>query len=125
MALDFDTLLALELRLARAASGDVYREILREDAVVVLPGFVMDREECAAAIDLAEPWDRVELEGERLVPLGEGSAALAYRFSGLRGPQGYVADMISVYVDGPDGPKLVTHQHTMHWDPELDGLAAS
>lgn len=124
MALDLDTLRQLELRLARAEDGDPYREILREDAVVVVPGFVMGREDCAAAIDLSEGWDRVDLEGERLVPIGEGTAAIVYRFSGLRGGHGYVADMVSVYADTPEGPRLVTHQHTMHWDPETHGAPA-
>lgn len=119
MSLDLDTLLALELRLARAENGDPYRDILREDAVVVLPGFVMGREDCAAAIDASPGWDRVELEDERVVALSADSAALVYRFSGLRGTEGYVADMVSTYVETAEGPKLVTHQHTMHWDPEL------
>lgn len=121
MALDFDTLHELEARLARAEDGAPYREILREDAVVMLPGFVMGRDEFASAVDAADPWDRVELEGERLVPLGADSAALLSRFSGLRGDAAYVADVISVYVEGEDGPRLVTRQHTMHWDPEVDG----
>lgn len=116
MALDLTTLLELERQLAHATNGDPYREILAPHARVVVPGFVLDRENCAMAMDASPGWDRVDFENEQLVRINSDAAALVYRFTGLRGDDRYIADMVSCYADTSEGPRLVTHQHTMHWE---------
>jgi hypothetical protein len=105
-------LLAIEHELA-AGDGDTYRRYLAEEAVVIVPGQVLTRDETIAAMDASPGWDDFSIEGERVLPLGDAAALLTYRFRGRRGEASYEAELSSVYVGGPDGPwKLAFHQQT-------------
>jgi len=115
--LALDALLAEESRLVRSRGGHAYREGMRADGVVVLPGFTMTRDEYAAALDAAEPWDRIDLERPVVHVLGDRAAVLRYRFTGLRGDAVYRADMLSTYELADGRLRLVTHQQTMEWIP--------
>ena len=119
MALLDETLLEIDAELVRSAGGSAIRAWAHPQAVFVLPGFVFDREEYAAALDVAEGWDRTEVEPLRVVPMGSGAAAVVTRFTGLRGDHVYRAEIVSTYVDTVEGPRLMTHQHTMEWVPDV------
>jgi len=106
-----DDLLASERELG-AGPGDVYRERLLEDAVVIVPGQVLDREACAAAIDDSPGWDDMELTEPRLVEPADGVATISYRFAGTRGDFRYEALMSSVYVRRNGAWKVALHQQT-------------
>lgn len=118
MALDESALREIDSSIARAGDGDPVRRWAHPSAVFVLPGFVLDREGFASALDLAEPWDRVEVEPHGVVPLGGDTAAVVSRFTGLRGDRVYRADTVSTYAETVEGPRLMTHQHTLEWHPE-------
>ena len=104
------------LRIERAlggGSGDAYREHLTGDAVVVVPGAAIDREQTAFAIDATPGWDEFEITNDRVVQLTDESALITYRWSSRRGEETYEALMSSVYVKQPDGSwKLALHQQT-------------
>lgn len=105
-------LLEIERELA-AGDGTVYRRHLREDALVIVPGKVLDRADTAAAMDASPGWDDFSIQAERLLPLGADAATIAYRFHGRRGEFGYDAEMASTYVRDDDGNwRLVLHQQT-------------
>jgi hypothetical protein len=107
-----ETLLAIESELA-AGDGAAYRRHLRDDAVVIVPGEVLDRDSTTAAMDASPGWDEFALEDETVVPLGEDSALLSYRFSGRRGDLDYAAILSSAYVMTDEGEwKLAFHQQT-------------
>lgn len=109
-----EELLQIDEELARG-TGDDYRARLTEDAVVLLPGLgALDREACAQAVDAAPgpPWGRIAMTETRLVELGPGAAAVAYRFEGARGDRPYVALMTSAYVRRDGAWKLALHQQT-------------
>ena len=107
-----DTLLQIEHALG-GGTGDAYREHLTDDAVVVVPGAAIDREQTAFAIDATPGWDEFEISEERVVELTPDSALLTYRWRSRRGDETYVALMSSVYVRQPEGGwKLALHQQT-------------
>ena len=64
-----DELMAIERELA-LGRGDVYARVLHDDAVVVVPGAVLTRRECVAAMDESPGWDDVDLGEPRLVESG-------------------------------------------------------
>jgi hypothetical protein len=92
--------------------GDAYRRHLMDDAVVVVPGDAMGKEETARAIDAGPRWDDTAFADERLVRLGDDVALLVYRFDGVRGDDRYAALMGSVYVERDGRWRLAFHQQT-------------
>ena len=108
---DHDTLLALDEALG-TGSGDAYRRHLDADAVVIVPGAVLDRDACAAAMDDSPGWDEHEITDARTIALGDGAALVTYRWRSRRGDQRYEAVMSSVYRRRPEGWRLVLHQQT-------------
>jgi hypothetical protein len=106
------TLTALERELADG-DGDTYRRLLVDDAVVVVPGASLTKEQTAEAMDASPGWDAIDLADERVIRLADDVALLTYRFSGHRGDDfAYTALMGSVYVRGGDGWKMAFHQQT-------------
>lgn len=105
-----DELMALEHRLARGRGAD-YQEVLADDALVVVPGAVLDKEACVAAMDDSPGWDRVDLRDPRLLGRS-GVATVVYEFEGWRGDWCYRAVLASTYAEEQDGRRLVLHQQT-------------
>jgi ketosteroid isomerase-like protein len=107
-----ETLLAIERALG-GGDGDAYRAHLTDDAVVVVPGAAITREQTAHAIDATPGWDDFEISDDKLVQLTPDSALITYRWRSSRGDETYEALMSSVYVKQPDGEwKLALHQQT-------------
>ena len=107
-----ETLLQIERTLG-GGRGDDYRAHLTDDAVVVVPGAAIGREQCAYAIDATPGWDEFEISEERVVKLTPDSALITYRWSSSRGEETYEALMSSVYVKNGGGEwKLALHQQT-------------
>lgn len=106
-----ETLSAIERELA-AGGGDAYRRRLADEAVVIVPGARLGKEECAAVVDASDGWDAFAFEQRRLVPLGDDVALLTYRFEGRRGDIGYTALVSSVYVRRGGEWRMTLHQQT-------------
>jgi ketosteroid isomerase-like protein len=96
------------------ASGDgaTYRRVLTEDALVVVPGMVLDTEACVRAMDASPGWDTVSFTDPHLVPVGDGAAAVVYTFDGVRSGTRYRAVLTSTYVLRDGVPRLALHQQT-------------
>jgi hypothetical protein len=109
--LSLATLLASERELA-TGDGEIYRRTMRADALFVLPGMVLDAEECAKAMDVGPGWDGVALTDAQLLPVGEDAASVVYTFEGRRGQEVYRATMASTYVEEDGRAVLVLHQQT-------------
>lgn len=113
-----DELSALEHRgwnaLCTGAGGDFYGELMTEDGVMVLAhGFAMTREEVIQSLDGAPPWDRYEIEDERVIVLADGAACLVYTGRGHRtGEPPFVALMASTYVRRDGRWRLAVYQQT-------------
>jgi hypothetical protein len=104
-------LLRIEEELA-PGSSEAYRRHLADDAVVVVPGAVLTRDECIAAIGAAAPWDEHAIGDARTVRLGADAAVLTYRWHSRRGDEHYAAVMSSVYAHRDGAWRLVLHQQT-------------
>jgi len=106
-----DELMALERELARGGA-DQYASLLRDDAVVVVPGAVLDKAGCVAAMAGSPGWDEVGLGDPRLIESG-ATATVVYAFRGERGPTTYRATISSTYARDDAGTwRLLHHQHT-------------
>ena len=106
-----DELMAIERELA-LGRGDVYARVLHDDAVVVVPGAVLTRAECVAAMDESAGWDDIDLAEPRLVESGT-TATVVYGFTGVRGTSTYTATLASTYTRDDGGAwRLLVHQQT-------------
>lgn len=109
---DITRILRTERELAEG-SGDVYRRHLGSDAVVIVPGAILNKAGTVASMDLSPAWDEFTMDEEDIRLLADRAALLSYRFEGRRGPTTYRAMMSSVYVrEGSEGWQLVHHQQT-------------
>ncbi len=104
-------LMAIEEQLADG-SGDAYRHHLADEALVVVPGAVLDREACAAAMDESPGWDEQTITDVRTTSVTPDSAMLTYRWRSRRGESLYAAVMSSVYARRDGAWRLVLHQQT-------------
>ncbi len=109
-----DELLDIDRRLASGTGRD-YAVVLHDHAVVVVPGAVLDRDGCVAAMDSSPGWDEADLRDARILEDGDG-ATLVYTFEGRRGEDTYLATLTSRYLHTDEGWKLLLHQHTPHPD---------
>src|SRR4051812_25994421 len=106
-----ETLLDIERALG-GGDGDAYRAHLTDDAVVVVPGAAITREQTAQAIDATPGWDEFTITDDKFVQLTPDSALITYRWSSNRGDETYEALMSSVYVKQAGEWKLALHQQT-------------
>ncbi|QBI52242.1 nuclear transport factor 2 family protein [Streptomonospora litoralis] len=118
-ATTLDELLELEHQgwrsLCDGTGSDFYGSIMTEDGVMVLAhGQVFDRPTVIASLQDAPPWSGYEISGERVVGLGEDSAALVYRARADRGGPGteFTALMSSAYVRRGGAWRLAVYQQT-------------
>ena len=109
-----EQLLRIEHELARG-DGATYERHLAEEAIVVVPGDVLDRAATVEAMDASEGWDEVSIGEEAVRELGPDVALLTYLFRGRRGQDRYAATLSSAYIrDGKGCWKLAFHQQTPH-----------
>jgi hypothetical protein len=112
-----DRLLELEEQGWRALSSPdpvkFCEEWLAGDAVLIVPGMVIDRGTFLKALADEQPWARHHIEEPRVVQVTDDSAALVYRVTAQReGQPEFAALMTSVYVKRADRWQLVLHQQT-------------
>jgi len=100
----------IEHRLA-LGRGAEYREVLADDALIVVPGAVLTASECIAAMDDSPGWDEVTLQDVRMIA-DAATASVVYEFRGQRGETEYTATLASTY--RLPSRRLVLHQQTPH-----------
>ena len=97
-----------------AAAVAFFGDVLDDRVLFLLPlGLVVeDRAEVLESMD-GEPWVEFRLEDERVVPVGDGAAVVAYTAHAQRaGVPGYHAVVNSTYRRTADGWRLAVHQQT-------------
>jgi hypothetical protein len=114
-----DELLTLEREAWDALSTDgetasaFYDRVLADDVLMLLPGdMVIDDRATVVRSMSGAAWQSYELSDERVVPLGEDSAAVGYRATAVRDDTPYTALFNSTYVREDGDWKLVLHQQT-------------
>ena len=108
---------ALEREGWEALSGpdgaSFYQELLADDALMVFPGFVLDKRESIEAISGASPWQSFELADLRVVEATPDTGIVTYRATAQRGGAApYHALMTSVYARRDGRWRLLLHQQT-------------
>lgn len=94
-------------------TGPSYRRHLAEDAVVIVPGAILDKDATITAMAQSPGWSRFDVEDVRLVELADGVAAVTYSFRAHRAPDtDYSAVLTSVYARDGDAWRLRIHQQT-------------
>jgi hypothetical protein len=102
---------------ALSTSGDAattfYGEVLADDVLMLLPGGMVidDRQQVVDSMGGA-PWDSYELIDERVLPLDDDTAVVAYRGRARRGDLDYEALFNSTYVRADGGWRMALHQQT-------------
>jgi hypothetical protein len=92
-----------------------YDETMTPEAVMVVPGAVLERADAIDALARATPWSDYEIEDAEVVPLWGDGITLVYRVTAHRPNEPeYRALMSSTYVrDATDEPwTLAFHQQT-------------
>lgn len=94
-------------------AGNAYEKFLADDAVVVVPGMVLDKQSTIEAMKQSPGWSSFEADDPQLLDLGDGAALVTYTFSGHRDPDtDYNAVLTSVYSKGDGGWRMRFHQQT-------------
>jgi hypothetical protein len=112
-----EQLLELEERGWQALSSDhpveFCEEWLANDAVMIVPGMIIDRATFLRAVGDEQPWASHQIEDAHALSLTDDSAALIYRVTARRaGQPAFIGLLTSVYVKRADQWKLVLHQQT-------------
>ncbi|WP_199516654.1 nuclear transport factor 2 family protein [Nucisporomicrobium flavum] len=114
---DTDELMSLEragwAALSRGEGPAFYATMFADDAIVVVPGALLDKSRTLASWDGVTPWQRYDLVERRVTPLGDDAAVVVYEATAARpGEPPYRAIICSTYVRRPEGWRLLVHQQT-------------
>jgi hypothetical protein len=112
-----DGLLELEERgweaLSSADPVKFCEKWLADNAVMVVPGMVIDRATFLEAVAQEQPWLSHRIEDPLIVDLTDDSAALVYRVKAQRdGQPAFEGTLASVYVRRAGHWQLALHQQT-------------
>ncbi len=104
-------LLSIERELVDG-TAEQYEARLAEDALIIVPGQVLDKPGVIAVIADNSPWDEYEFADERVIEYDD-TVVVSYRFDGRRGDERYEALLTSVYVSFDQSEWLLAlHQQT-------------
>lgn len=104
--------------LVSGRGAEFYEWMLTPEALIVVPGMVLDRQQTLASWEGLPPWSEYNLSDERVVPLGTQTALVTCQVSARRSSdqEPYRTRLTSVYVrpgGGEDGEwRLAFHQQT-------------
>jgi hypothetical protein len=86
---------------------------LADDAMMIVPGMVIDRGTFLEAVAHEQPWESHRIEEPRVVQLTDDSAALVYRVKAQRDGQPEFSGLLtSMYVKRAGRWQLALHQQT-------------
>jgi hypothetical protein len=94
--------------------GDYYQRTMTQDALLILPGAVVSRDEVRAAFKAAGPLDRYELHDPAVIRLGAHAGVLVYRSLAWRGDEATELRMSTTYLfnENDGGWSVAAHQES-------------
>jgi hypothetical protein len=94
--------------------GDYYQRTMTQDALLILPGAVVSRDEVHAAFKAAGPLDRYELHDPAVIRLGAHAGVLVYRSLAWRGDEATELRMSTTYLfnENDGGWSVAAHQES-------------
>jgi len=92
--------------------GDYYRRTMTRDALLILPGRVITRDEVIAAFAAAAPIDSYQLRQPAVIRLNDHAGILVYRLEATRGEVTTEVNAATTYVFADGGWCIAAHQQT-------------
>lgn len=92
--------------------GEHYARAMTRDALMVVEGAVLGREDMIAAFRSARPWDEYELHEPAVIRLGEHAGVLVYRAVARRGDDTANLRMSTTYLYEDGAWRVAAHQQT-------------
>jgi ketosteroid isomerase-like protein len=98
--------------LCEGRGAEYYYRVMTRDAVMLVPGRVLDRGTILASLEGLPPWDSYEIHDPRVVRLPAGGGILFYRALAKRGGTAHDIRMSTTYVRQDGGWAIAAHQQT-------------
>ena len=94
--------------------GDYYQRTMTGDALLILPGVVVGRDQVRATLSAAAPLDRYELHEPAVIRLGEHAGVLVYRSTTWRGDVATEQQTSTTYLSDENngGWSIAAHQES-------------
>lgn len=92
--------------------GEHYQRAMTKDALMIVEGAVIGRDQIAASFASASPWDSYELRDTAIIRVGERAGIVAYRAITRRGESTVELNMSTTYVFEHGGWCVALHQQT-------------
>ena len=92
--------------------GDYYSRVMTSDAVMIVPGAVIERTSIRASFDSTPPWEEYEIHEPRVIRLGSTGGILVYRAIARRGESTQSIQMSTTYVMTDGQWRIAAHQQT-------------
>ncbi|WP_308797522.1 nuclear transport factor 2 family protein [Agromyces silvae] len=92
--------------------GEHYARAMTRDALMVIEGAVLGRDDMIAAFRSAPPWDEYELHEPAVIRLGEHAGVLVYRAVAKRGDDVANLRMSTTYLYDDGAWHVAAHQQT-------------
>jgi hypothetical protein len=92
--------------------GEHYRRSMTRDALMVVPGAVLTRDQVALSFAGVAPWDSYELRQPAVIRLGDHAGILVYRARARRGDETVEFNMSTTYLFQNGGWCVAAHQQT-------------
>ncbi|MFU8946702.1 nuclear transport factor 2 family protein [Mycetocola zhadangensis] len=92
--------------------GEHYARAMTRDALMIVEGAVISRDDVAAAFSTAAPWDSYEIHEPALIRLGDRSGIVAYRAVATRGEDTVELRMSTTYLYRGGSWHVAAHQQT-------------
>lgn len=92
--------------------GDYYAREMTNDAVMIVPGAVLDRSAIRASFEGSTPWESYEIHEPRVIRLGKDAAMLVYRAVAQSEGERIELVMSTTYLWQDGGWRVAAHQQT-------------
>jgi hypothetical protein len=92
--------------------GEHYARAMTRDALMVVEGAVLGRDDVIAAFRGTDPWDEYELHEPAVIRLGEHAGVLVYRALARRGDDRVDLRMSTTYLYEDGAWRVAAHQQT-------------
>lgn len=92
--------------------GEYYQRTMTRDALVIVEGAVLSRDQVARSFAGVPPWDSYEIREPAVIRLGDRAGILVYRAVAVRGDQTVELVMSTTYLFEHGGWCIAAHQQT-------------
>ncbi|MDF2574746.1 MAG: hypothetical protein K0S05_1658 [Agromyces sp.] len=92
--------------------GEHYQRAMTRDALMVVEGAMLGRDDILAAFRSAPPWDSYELHEPAVIRLGDHAGILVYRAVARRGDHTANLRMSTTYLYDDGAWRVAAHQQT-------------